>query len=187
MIALSGLMLAFSSACNQEGSAQNQEARETVESAVETPEMDINMAVISGAKEVVAQHIAAGSDLNQKDPMTGSTPLITASTFNQLAIAKMLIKAGSDLSIQNNDGSSALHSAAFFGRIEIVQVLVDVGIDKNLLNNFGFTAHEMMLGDFTEVKPVYEMLQAQLSPMGLTLDLEEIEAARPVIAVMLQD
>ena len=74
----------------------------------------------------------------------------------------------------------------FFGRIEIVQLLIDAKIDKSVKNNFGVTARESVLAEFSEMKPVYEMFSAQLQPMGFSLDLEELEKARPVIALMLQ-
>jgi hypothetical protein len=42
------------------------------------------------------------------------------------------------------------------------------------------------MGPFTEIKPIYEMMQQQLQPIGLHIDLAEIEKTRPVIAMMLQ-
>ena len=148
--------------------------------------MDIHSAILANNLNVVKQHIEAGSDLNAKEPMAGSTPLMTACTFNQKEIAEALIKANVDLSVKNNDGSTALHTAAFFGRIEMVQLLIDAKADKTIKNNFGATARETVLGDFAQVKPIYEMLTQQLQPMGFTLDLTEVEKARPVIAMMLQ-
>ena len=153
---------------------------------IEKPKMDIHAAVLSNNLEVVKQHIKAGSDLNITDAMTASTPLLTACTFNRIDIAKALINANADLSHKNNDGSTALHSAAFFGRIEIVQLLIDAKADKTIKNNFGATPKETVMGDFSQVKPVYEMMLLQLEPMGFELDLKEVEKARPVIEMMLQ-
>jgi len=90
------------------------------------------------------------------------------------------------LSLKNNDGSTALHTAAFFGRIEIVQMLIDAKADKTIRNNFGATPRETVMGNFAEIKPVYEMLKQQLKPLGFELDMNEIEKARPVVAMMLQ-
>ena len=98
----------------------------------------------------------------------------------------MLIDAGADLSIKNNDGSTALHTAAFFCEVEIVQMLIDAKADKTLVNNFGATARETVMGPFKDIKPIYEMMQQQLGPMGMQLDLAELEKTRPVIALMLQ-
>ncbi len=159
---------------------------ETAKTETVAPEMDIHTAVISGDIAAVRQHIEAGSDINLKDVFFGSTPLITASTFGKQEIAKVLIDAGADLSIKNNDGSTALHTAAFFCEVEIVQMLIDAKADKTLVNNFGATARETVMGPFKDIKPIYEMMQQQLGPMGMQLDLAELEKTRPVIAMMLQ-
>ena len=41
---------------------------------VATPKTTIQTAVLTNNLEVIKQHIAAGTDLNVKDQMTGSTP-----------------------------------------------------------------------------------------------------------------
>ena len=154
--------------------------------AANAPAMDIQQAVITGNLEVVKQHIEAGTDLNQKEPMSGSTPLISAATFGKIDIAKALIDAGADLSVKNNDGSTALHSAAFFCRVEIVQMLIDADANKDARNNFGATARESVMGPFEQVQPIYAMMQEQLGPFGLQLDMDELRKTRPVISMMLQ-
>ena len=150
------------------------------------PDMDIQAAVISGNLEAVIQHIEAGTDLNKPEPMGGSTPLISAATFGETEIAKALIEAGADLSVKNNDGATALHAAAFFCRVEIVQLLIDADADKMAKNNYGSTARESVMGPFSEIKPIYQVMKEKLKPLGLELDLEEVEKTRPVIAMMLQ-
>ena len=65
-------------------------------------------------------------------------------------------------------------------------MLLDANADTTAKNNFGATPRETVIGPFKDIKPIYEMLQKQLSPMGLQIDLEEIEKTRPVIAMMLQ-
>jgi len=185
---LSLSFLLLFTACGQQN--QNAKTAESTDSktevAINTPNMDIMTAVLSDNLEVVKQHIKAGTDLNKKDAMSGSTPLITAASFGKEKIAKALIDAGADLGIKNNDGATALHTAAFFGRVEIVQLLIDANADRSAKNNFGATPRETVMGPFKDIKPIYEMLQQQLSPMGLQIDLNEIEKARPVIAMMLQ-
>ncbi|WP_245189448.1 ankyrin repeat domain-containing protein [Lunatimonas salinarum] len=153
---------------------------------IEAPELDIHTAVMTNNLAIIKQHIAAGSDIDAKEPFSGSTPLITAITFDKRKIAQVLVDAGADLTIANNDGTTPLHAAAFFGRVEIVEILLDVEADKKLRNNFGFTPRETVMGPFAEVKPIYEMMQQQLGSMGLQLDMEQLEKTRPVIAMMLQ-
>ncbi len=174
------LLLAIAPACSQQSNKS-----QTV-SKTNAPEIDIHSAIITENLEVVRQHIDAGTDINKKDPMTGSSPLITAATFGKTDIAKALIDAGADLSVKNNDGSTALHSAAFFCRVEIVQLLIDANVDKDQRNNFGATARESVMGPFEQVQPIYTMMHEQLAPFGLQLDMEELEKTRPVIAMMLQ-
>ncbi|WP_394748954.1 ankyrin repeat domain-containing protein [Spongiimicrobium salis] len=179
-ISFSFVLILLTAACGQSNKKESSQAE------ANAPTIDIHAAVLSGNLEIVKQHIEAGTDINQKEVMSGSTPLISAASFGKKDIAKALINAGADLTPKNNDGSTALHAAAFFCRVEIVQLLIDAQIDKNMRNNFGATARESVMVPFAEVKPIYEMLQQQLGPIGLKLDLNEVEKTRPVIAMMLQ-
>jgi ankyrin repeat protein len=153
---------------------------------VKAPEIDLHTAVITGNKEALKQHIAAGSNINEKDPFGGSSPLISAAVFGKTEEAKILIDGGADLNFQNNDGSTALHSAAFFCRPEIVQMLLEKGADKSITNKFGATPYQTVAGPFAESKNVYDMIGKMLEPMGLKLDYPYIEKTRPVIAEMLK-
>jgi len=176
------LIVLLTSACAQSGD----KTKTKTASTVAAPEISIEEAVISGNLKAVKQHIKAGTDINAKDAMTGSTPLISAVSFGKNDIAKALIDAKANLTLKNNDGSTALHAAAFFCRVEIVQMLIDAKADKSVRNNFGATPRESVMGPFEPVKPIYEMLQLQLGPIGLELDLNEVEKTRPIIAMMLQ-
>lgn len=176
------LLIFFASAC-----AQSKKNNTTQANTTETaPKIDIHTAILKGNLDVVKQHIKAGTDINQKEAMSSSTPLMSAITFNKPAIVKALIEANANLSIKNNDGSTALHTAAFFGRIKMVQMLLDAKADKTIKNKFGATPRETVLGEFTQMKPIYEMLIQQLKPMGFVLDLNEVKKARPVVANMLR-
>jgi ankyrin repeat protein len=156
------------------------------QSQVKPPQIDINSAVVTDNIEAVKQHIAAGSNINEKDPFGGSSPLISASVFGKTEIAKVLIEGGADLDIQNNDGSTALHSAAFFCRPEIIDMLLDKGADKTIRNKFGATAYESVAAPFEDVKSAYDMMGTMLSPMGLKLDYDYIQKTRPEIAATLK-
>ena len=188
LINMSLVLLLLTSACGQSSNKTKTEANDNTEakSAVAKPEIDIQAAILSDNIEAVKQHIEVGTDLNKKDPMSGSTPLITAASFGKNKIAQLLIDAGADLTVKNNDGATALHTSAFFCRVEVVQSLIDAKADKTAKNNFGMTPRESVMGPFAEIKPIYEMLQQQLGPIGLQIDLTEIEKTRPVIAMMLQ-
>ena len=171
-------------ACSSNGnSAQTGSATESTQ---EAPKVDIHTAVAKGDEASLRQHIAAGTDINTKDPFGGSSPLITAAVFGRTEMVKILIDAGADLDFQNNDGSTALISAAFFGRPEIVQLLLDAGADKAIRNKYGATAYESVIAPFSEVKSTYDMMGKVLAPMGLKLDYTYLEAIRPEIAKTLK-
>lgn len=150
------------------------------------PAIDIHTAVVTGNKEALLQHIRAGSNINEKDPFGGSSPLISAAVFGRPDEARILIDAGADINFQNNDGSTALHTAAFFCRPEIVKMLLAKGADKSVKNKFGATPYESVAGPFEESRPAYDMMGKILGPMGLKLDYAYIEKTRPEIATLLK-
>lgn len=173
--------------CNGKQVASAEEVKSTAESEsqVEPPEMDIFTASLFGDLKTVQQHIAAGTNLDQKDAY-GSTALIIAATFGKIEVANALIEGGADLNVTNNEGGTALHSAAFLCQTEIVKALVDKGIDKNIKNNYGSTARESVLAPFEAVKPIYDQFSKDLGPLGLKLDYNHLEETRPIIADLLQ-
>lgn len=153
---------------------------------VNAPAMGIYEAILRGDIEVVKQHIAAGSDLNEKDPSGGGNPLHTACIFGKTEIAMLLIEAGSDVNFKNNEGSTPLHTAAFFGRTKIVKALLAKGADKEIKNNAGSTALQSVIVPFEAVKGIYDYLGKAYEPFGLKLDYDQIQADRPVIADLLK-
>jgi ankyrin repeat protein len=171
------------SACSSKGQT-NETAKG--KAGVEIPKIDIHTAVVTDNLEALKQHIAAGTNINEKDPFGGSSPLISAAVFGKTEAAKILIDAGADLNFQNNDGSTALLSAAFFCRPEIVKMLLDKKADKTLRNKYGATAYETVAGPFAETKGAYDMIGKMLEPMGLKLDYAYIEKTRPQIASTLK-
>src|SRR5690606_20105391 len=164
----------------RDGSSANAQGK------VKPPAVDIHTTVITQDREALEQHILAGTNLNEKDPFGGSSPLISAAVFGKPDMAKLLIEAGADLDFQNNDGSTALISAAFFCRPDIVRMLLDAGVDKTIRNNYGATAYESVLAPYDEVKGSYDMMGKMLEPMGLKLDHAHLEKTRPEIAAMLK-
>lgn len=163
-----------------------QEQKAKVRQPVNQQQMSLHAAVVTGNMEMVKYHIESGSDINEKEPAGGSSPLISACVFNQTEIALTLIKAGADVNQTNNDGSTALHTAAFFCRTKIVEALLKAGIDKTIKNNAGSTAAESVVAPFEAVKPIYDYFSKVYEPLGLKLDYEKIKSTRPKIAEMLK-
>lgn len=169
-------------------SGKSETAAQTSKSAsqVKAPDVDMHTAVITNNLDALRQHIAAKSNLNERDPFGGSSPLISACVFGKPEAAKILIAAGADLNFQNNDGSTPLHTAAFFCRPEIVKMLLDKGADRTIKNKYGATPFETVAAPFADVKGAYDMMVTALSPMGLKLDYTYVEKTRPEIAAMLK-
>jgi len=166
-------------------SCSGQKAKNEQKDGVKKPDIDIHTAVVTNNIEAVKQHIAAGTNINEKDPFGGSSPLISACVFGKPEIAKILIDAGADVNFQNNDGSTPLHTAAFFCHPDIVKMLLDKGADKTIKNKYGATAYESVVIPFKDAKEGYDMMGQILGPMGLKLDYAYIEKTRPEIAEML--
>lgn len=185
-IALFVALLTLGACTTKEQRTEKENNTKVANAKVKAPEIDLHTAVITENMDAVKQHIAAGSNLNERDPFGGSSPLISASLFGKTEMAKVLIDAGADLNFQNNDGSTALITAAFFCRPEIVKLLLDKGADKTIKNKYGATAFLTVTGPFSEVKNTYDMMGKMLEPMGLKLDYAYIEKTRPEIAAMLK-
>ena len=146
---------------------------------------NIHAAIINNDLESVKTLIASGSDINEKEPASGSSPLTTAAMMNRKEIARLLVEAGADLNQANNDGSTALHTAAFFCRTEIVKLLLENDADKSIQNNSNATALESVQAPFEMVKPIYDYIQSIYEPIGLKLDMERLQKTRPEIAKLL--
>lgn len=162
------------------------EAQNKAKAGIEPPTVDIHTAVVTNNRVALQQHLDAGTNINEKDPFGGSSPLISAALFDKPEMARILIDAGADINFQNNDGSTALHVAAFFCRPEIVNMLLEKKADKTIRNKYGATPYENVAGPYSDVKSVYEMMEKMLGPMGLKLDYAYIQKTRPEIAQTLK-
>ena len=76
------------------------------------PSVALHAAAAQGNLVAVQQHIKSGSNLNEKEPTIGSTPLITAAFFCHTEIVKALLDKGADKTLRNNAGRSALDTVA---------------------------------------------------------------------------
>ena len=154
------------------------------------PDISIHEAAALGNIEAVKQHIAAKTDLNQKDPNPNgakATALGIAAALGHTEVAIALIEGGANVDQRDKDGSTPLHSAAFLCYPKIVQALLDKGADKNARNNSGSTPLESVEVPWEIIKGIYEPLDAIIfKPLGAPLDYERIQATRPEIVEILR-
>ena len=154
------------------------------------PDISLFEAALEGDLDAVKQHIAAGTDLNLKDPNpvgNKDTALGMAAAFGKTDVAIALIEGGADLDARNKDGNTPLHSASFLCYPDIVPALVDKGADKNARNNSGSTPLEGVELPWAVAKGIYEFLDGIIfKPLGAPLDYERIQETRPEIVEILR-
>jgi ankyrin repeat protein len=154
------------------------------------PDISLFEAALAGNLDAVKQHIAAGTDLNLKDPNpvgNKDTALGMAAAFGKTEVAIALIEVGAEVNPRNKDGSTPLHQAAFLCYPKIVQALVDKGADKNARNNSGSTALEGVELPWATAKGIYDFLDGIIfKPLGAPLDYERIQETRPEIVEILR-
>jgi len=72
----------------------------------------------------VVQRLFQMSDVNIRAKKHNQTALMLAVSHGNIEMVKMLLEAGADINIQDDDGSTALMCAAEHGRIDIVKLLL---------------------------------------------------------------
>jgi ankyrin repeat protein len=105
---------------------------------------------------LVSDLIVLGANLDWQDEKWGWTPLHLAAIKGNEETARMLIDAGADLNLQDEDGYTPLNWAARVGKIEIVRMLIAAGADVNLQNEDGWTP--LHLAAFTGGLEIARML-----------------------------
>ena len=110
----------------------------------------LNFAAESGCEECLKLLIDAGADVNAIGrhssistwlySVDNQTALMCAVRCGFTNSVNMLLAAGANVNIRNDDGTNALHFAAFFSYCEVVKILLKEGADVNAKNSCGLTA-----------------------------------------------
>jgi hypothetical protein len=87
-------------------------------------------ACYKGDTEVVAKYIEQGGDVNVRGSLGYVTGLHEAAQGNRVAVAKMLIAAGADVTTQNGDGKPALDIAQAYNHKVIVDLILAAQMKK---------------------------------------------------------
>ncbi len=98
----------------------------------------------------------------------GNTALLRAAAYGHAPSARVLLRAGADIDIQNESGETALIRACRWGHEDVARLLIQAGADTTLRDNNGRTAQDWASGKgFAEVLSVLSVekpLQSVLSP-----------------------
>lgn len=87
----------------------------------------IHFAIVSGELETVARLLDEDSTLLELPDSDGSHPLHVAAYYDELEIARLLLKRGADVNATDPDNSSPLHYAAYRGNVDVARLLVENG------------------------------------------------------------
>lgn len=74
--------------------------------------------------QTVVQRLFQLADVNVRAKKHGQTALMLATSHGNYEMVRMLLEAGADINIQDEDGSTALMCAAEHGRMDIVKILL---------------------------------------------------------------
>lgn len=101
----------------------------------------LHNAVLLGHTEIVALLIQRGAAVDAKD-RRGRTPLYSfaATGGSDIEIAKMLLAAGANPRIEDENHDTALPYVAETGRIELGELLIAAGADVNHVEGSGWNA-----------------------------------------------
>ena len=111
------------------------------------PDISIQDATVLAKIEIIKQHIAAGTDINEKDSYD-RTPLLCTITQGHEEIAKLLIAEGADVNAKKN-GQTLLHAAATFDRKVIAELLIANGAEVNAKDDDDRTPLDYALRTFS--------------------------------------
>lgn len=90
------------------------------------------------------------SDVNAKDNKNGYTALYSAASVESARLVELLLKAGANVNLKDNEGCTVLHQVAgqhtdvsliktIKDTKRIITLILDAGADLNEKNNSGYT------------------------------------------------
>jgi ankyrin repeat protein len=139
LVTVNLLILGFLAACTPAAPTTVPTAVPTATSIPDpTPTLDPQAALFEAVRtddiDATAALIAAGADIEARDPDTDATPLVIASFRGNIAVVEMLLAAGADVNSADRSGFTPLIGAAQFGHATLIPILVEAGADLEALS-----------------------------------------------------
>lgn len=97
-------------------------------------------ATINGDTEEMKGLLDEGADPNEQEEEYGSTALTTATDYDQIEAATLLLEYGADPNLADFSGYTPLMGAVFMENTEMIELLINAGADPNLENEEGMSA-----------------------------------------------
>ena len=141
------------------------------------PRMSIHEAADEGNIEFVKQHLADGTDVNEKDDDGGDTPLHDAALSGHKEIAELLIANGADVNAKDDAGGTPLINAANWGHKEIVELLIAKGADVNAMRFDGTPLHLAAVIGHKEIIEILIAKGADVNSKSKAFNQTPIDAA----------
>ena len=132
-----------------------------------TPDISIHDAALEGNIEAIKQHLAAGTDVNDKG-LFGGTPLIFAESRE---IIELLIVAGADVNYSPANGITPLANAVIRADKESAELLISSGADVNSKDREGDTPLDTVKSSLDFLKIDEE----------IGLDMDDIAASKAAL------
>lgn len=99
-----------------------------------TPDEDLHKAVISGSVTLAKAALARHANVNEIDPQTFDTPLLSALYHNKTELAALLLKHGANPNIPNDVGATPLTVAMDLPNPSILRPLIEHGANVNYID-----------------------------------------------------
>lgn len=138
-----------------------------------------------GDLSAIRRHLAAGVDVNAREPTGGTPPLSMAALGGQPQAVLLLLQEGAKVNASNFDGDTALHGAAFLGRLGVVRVLLGNKADVRLKNKKGDMALNSASVPWSE--PLSDIIEFIANLIQVDVDLKKVKANRLVISRLLKE
>ncbi|MXX95477.1 MAG: ankyrin repeat domain-containing protein [Gammaproteobacteria bacterium] len=118
--------------------------QQNAENEESTTKADLWSAAAAGDLTEMQRLIEDGDSIDQRNPLTNGTPLLTAVLFGQEEVVKFLLEQGAAVNARDRYGSTPLMTAAFIGNATITKLLLEAGADVTLRNHAMTTASEIL-------------------------------------------
>ncbi len=175
---------------NPRSASVDREPTAETKPAVEYSGDAFRMAAHDGKIDVVRKAIAAGTEVDSRDPARNYTALLMAAYNGHTSIVKLLLKEGAEVDARDSEGKTPLMHASSGPFAETVAVLIDAGANVNATETTeGFTAL-MTAAAVGEVDVVKLLLQRGADPSIVDEDNDTaknhaVTAGKPETAALL--